>query len=382
MRLLSEAPFDIRTYFGNLVILYPEGRGELIAELRERLDHSGHVYHCCAVGGSLLQRGDGFDEIVGLLDRCECLIPVLDRAFLTDKTCGVARAMLWHFVGYMRASRRDAIVPFLPRGEGEERTDLRGTPLQGVDIMYDADTFMRKVPAKFSGKLLCYDYYENRRTNFYASKRIRFRCMSLSFDIYQEAFDNAREYYSDVTGLEMSEAGFDSYLERHLLCGCRVVSFGTESKLEPQMMVYKDEVHPYVADYPRTMVGKKSYRPADAEEWERGIRAHFTMDVLIPVHKLLGAYIKCYLTCPDSDCPVTMLLALLQPDFADGAIAPYDPDAYEEAGFWQDKYPAHTYVDERLNRLYFSLEFESDEPPMKADPSLCVGDTLDFVYPQ
>ena len=53
MRLLSEAPFDIRTYFGNLVILYPEGRGELIAELRERLDEvekGKEVYVICQSG--------------------------------------------------------------------------------------------------------------------------------------------------------------------------------------------------------------------------------------------------------------------------------------------------------------------------------------------
>jgi hypothetical protein len=103
-----------------------------------------------------------------------------------------------------------------------------------------------------------------------------------------------------------------------------VVSFGADTKLEPQMMVYRDEVHPYVQDYPKSLIGKKSYRRVTGDDKKnRDIRAELVMDVLIPVHKLLGAYLKCYITTTEAECPLSILSALLEPDFCDGHISKY-----------------------------------------------------------
>ena len=56
MKRISDSHFDIRDYFGDLVILYPEGYADPVASLRERPDISGHVYHCLAAGKSLLEK--------------------------------------------------------------------------------------------------------------------------------------------------------------------------------------------------------------------------------------------------------------------------------------------------------------------------------------
>lgn len=382
MKLLSDSQFDIREYYGNLVLLYPEGRADLIAPLRERLDISGHVYYCCAVGPSLLLKGSTFDDVVMLLDRCVCLIPVLTKELFDEENLIVC-SLYWYFIGYIRSKLQESIVPYIPADLVKEKPDLKGTPLQGIDIMYDVDTFMEKIPAKFATKLLCYNYYENKTTNFYAARRINFQCLRVYFRIYEQAFKNAKEYYNDITGYNRSDSEFDSYLENNLICGCRVVSFGAESRLEPQMMVYQDEVHPYITDYPKSLTGKKSYRRlTEKEREETGIRAEMTADVLIPVHKILGAYIKCYLTCPDADCPVFMLLALMEPDFTDGQISECDYDQYEDVSYWKGIYPAESHIDTRLNRLYFLLNFKTTQPLLTADPSLNVGETVDFIFPQ
>ena len=144
MKLLSDSHFDINKFYGNLVLLYPEGRRSLIESLEEQLELSGYVYYSKPVGPSLLQKGDAFDEIVSLLDRCVCLVPALDRALFEDEENSVIRSMFWYFIGYMRSKPHAAVVPFIPG----ERPDLKGSPLQGIDIMFDADTFMAELVDK------------------------------------------------------------------------------------------------------------------------------------------------------------------------------------------------------------------------------------------
>ena len=389
MKLLSDSNFDIRQYYGNLVILYSEGQFDLIKSLCERLDASGYVYQCCEIGSSMLMRGDAFRNTIKLLDRCACLVPVMSTELFEDKNI-LIRGMYWYFIGYIRSKLQESIVPYVPadafsenNGTVKKADVLKGTPLQGIDIMYDTDTFMNKIPSKFATKLLRYDYYENRTTNHYASKRIGFRRLSLGFKIYEKAFQNAKRLWADFTDREKTDSQFDKFIETELLCGCRVVSFGTDTKLEPQMMVYKDEIHPHVQDYPKSIIGKKSYHiMAGDDNKEKGIHAELTMDVLFPVHKLLGAYIKCYLTTTDSDCPVSILMALMEPDFCNGHVSKYKYNNFVNIDYWVKTYSSEVYADEKLKRLYFSLDIKRDEPLQAADPSLEVGKTLDYIYPQ
>lgn len=389
MKLISDSHFDIREHFGNLILLYPEGKEELVTDLKARLDPSGHVYHCRAVGKSLLLKGDAFDEIISLLDRCACLVPIFDGSLVAKgedaaQSNTVTRAMFWYFIGYLRAKLQDeAIVPYIPEKTKEAHEWLQGTPLQVAHAVYDPDVFMQKISEKFEKTLLRYNYYENKTTNYYASRRIDFHCLKVSFQIYEEAFQNALAYYSEITDRDHTEEEFDRYLESKLICGCRVVSFGSEARLTPQMMIYSDEIHPYIADYPRTLSGKKTYRLLSKEkQTQTGIRAELTADILIPVHKILGAYIKCYLACSDPESNVFMLLSLFEPDFTEGNISEYDDEALESAEQWTSRYPNDTFIDTELNRIYFSLRFETDEPPAAADPELRVGELLDYVYPQ
>ena len=44
MELLSNSKFDIKEYYGNIVIMYTEDSAEHVAHLRELLDYTGYAY--------------------------------------------------------------------------------------------------------------------------------------------------------------------------------------------------------------------------------------------------------------------------------------------------------------------------------------------------
>ncbi len=381
MQLLSDAQFDIRDYFGTLIIMYPESAAEAVEPLRARLDLSGHVYQCYAIGPSLAYRGDFMAELLAALDRCACFVPVITGALL-DKKNQPYFAMLWHAIGYIKAKTADSIVPFVPKGE---KVSLAGTPLQGLDILNDADVFFKTIGGKYASRLICNNYYENGTTNLYASRRIGYHCLNLCFRIYEEAFQNAKRYYKEYTSHRLSDGELDDMIREEIRCGCRVISFGAERDLPPQLQAYADEVIPRVSDHTRSLSGRKVYRKTTEEERERtGIRATLYIDLVVPVHKILGAYVKCYLTSLDGELPLGMLLSLLEPDFrADHEISPYDVDDFEDAAFWRERYPVGTHIDEGRARFYFELsDFERTEEAATPDPSQGIGDRMDFIFPQ
>ncbi len=379
MEILSNKRFEINEYCGNLLLIYLEEDAVSIAALCEMLDYAGYSYTCQPICASVLQRGDFVKDFCRTIDKCACFAPVMSKWLFCEENRRYC-ALFWYFIGYMRANSSESIVPL---SLTEPHAELGGTPLQGIDVMYDGETFLRTLADKFSGRILRNDYYENRSINHYAARRIYYRCLHLRFKIYEQAFQNAKEYYKEYSSRRVSDEDFDVYLQEKLLCGCRVISFGSEETLEPPMMLYKDEVHPYVADYPRTLVGKKSYSRMSAEKREQtGVRAELLMDILVPVHKLLGVYLKCYLSCQDGDIPVYMLLSLFESDFTGKPPADATGFVSEDNAYWYGVYPEKTYVDEKENRLYFPLGMISGLKELAPDPACGVGNTMDYIYPQ
>ncbi len=379
MKILSDMPFDIKDYYGDIVIVYPEDARATVKSITDKLDLTGHVYHTHILDRSSLTNRNYVNDMQLLLNGCSCFVPVFTSALFAPENM-VYRSMMWFFIGYMRAKSQDAIVPFVPNGE---ELSLSGTPLQGLDIMSSEEAFLNTLVGKYSSRLLCHNYYKNRKTNLYASKRIIYHCLKFRFKIYNEAFQNAKYLYKEYTSRRMNDAAFDAYIEDKLICGCKIISFGADEKLEPQMMIYKDEVHPDIDELPSTLMGKKIYRKlTESETEESGIRAELTVDVLVPVHKLLGAYIKTYLTFTDPNFPVQATLALMEGDFTDGDVTPFDELEYEKTEFWRDRYPYGLFIDEKLDRLYFSLDTQKPAEKLRPDPSLRVGDVVDYIYPQ
>lgn len=378
MELLSNSKFDIKEYYGNIVIMYTEDSAEQVAHLRELLDYTGYVYVCQPISRRTVERRNFAEEADRILSDCACFIPMLSRELMAEEN-QVFKSFFWYSVGYMRANYQESIIPLCLGGD---RIDLGGSPLQGIDIIFDTDTLMQTISDKFSSKLLRYNYYENRKVNLYASRRIFYRCIHLRFKIWESSFQNAKQYYREYTSHRISDGDFDEYLSENLICGARVISFGQEERLTPPLMPYRDEVHPYVTDYPKTIAGKKSYVLLTDEEREKtGVRAEFSIDVLLPVHRLLGTYFKCYFACREAECPVDFLLALLESDFTGNEAEDLGGELPEDISYFSEKYPDEVHIDEKLARFYFSIGLKSSEKT-HTDESLGVGNSIDYIYPQ
>ena len=155
-----------------------------------------------------------------------------------------------------------------------------------------------------------------------------------------------------------------------------------EEHLDPPLVPYRDEVHPYVTDYPKTIAGKKSYVLLTDEEREKtGVRAEFSIDVLLPVHRLLGTYFKCYFACRETECPVEFLLALLESDFTGTEAEDFGGEMPEDLSYWKSVYPKEVFIDEKLARFYFStgMTYITETHP---DAAFGIGDSIDYIYPQ
>ncbi len=384
MKLLSNAQFDIRNYYGTLVIVYPEGEGEWLVPLQEKLAMAGYDYRIHAIGPCLSMLNDDGKDLSDEFERCACFLPIITDTFLTEKFKPYY-AMLWHFIGLMAMKAPGATVPFIPVGA---KISLAGSPIQGLDVLNSIDEVMHTVSAKFAPKLICNNYYEDRVTNLYAARRIIYHRLCLRFHIYEEAFQNAKRMQREYTGHRISDDGMDDAIREQVLCGCRVVSFGRLDNLPPQMQAYRDEISPRISDYANELAGKRSYRLfSEDERMTKGIRAVLETEIMIPVHKLLGAYIKCYLTSVSHNLPTAVLLTLFEPDLCeDHKASEYDPDRMDDLSFWEKRYPIGTHIDNGGSRFFFELN-ELKRPEDSNEHSIPeerfgVGNRMDYIYPQ
>ena len=114
------------------------------------------------------------------------------------------------------------------------------------------------------------------------------------------------------------------------------------------------------------------------EQEETGVRAELTMNVLMPVHKILGTTFKCFVTLKNNKCPIYLLLALLEGDFI-GKAPEFKDNLSEENDFWMQIYPKESFIDQKNSRLYISTGLVSTK---NDDESLGVGGYNDYMYPQ
>ncbi len=371
--------FDIMDHCGNIVLLYLEEDREGVSALKKALDDSGYLYECREIGKNIIGHRDYAEDTERAMRSCSCLVVVVSNSFKKEENT-FYRGVFWYTVGYMRSGSQEAVVPISVSGKD---ISLAGTPLQGVDMIYSETELMDTIEERFSGKLMCNNYYDDPDINTYASKRIRYRCFKLRFKIYETAFQNAKQFYREYSSRRVTDSAFDAYIVENLICGCRVVSFGAEELLIPPMEPYRTEIKSCVADYPKVNVGKNIYSLKTEEEREEtGIRAEISIDVSVPVHKILGTCFKSYIDCRDSDCPVYFLLALLEGDFTEKEPVDYEGELPEDPEYWYGIYPEQTYIDERTERLYFTVGLRNSDKDIRPDPSAGIGEYTDYIYPQ
>ncbi len=375
MELISHNKFDLSKHCGHIVLLYVDTIDSKVAKIKDALEMAGFVYYSYPVSNTGKNISYNANEI---FDNCSCLISVFSEEFFKEENEFVKNQFFYH-IGYVSGLNKNSVLPFCL--EKSQNITLERTPLQKLDFITSIESLFDALNSRFSNKLLRYNYYSNYMVNKYATSRIFYRCLHLKFKIYDTAFQNAKIYYEDFFSRAISDNAFDEFLSENLICGCKIVSFGNDNHLTPQMIPYKDEVYARIDDYPQIISGKKTYTLLSKENQEKtGVRAELTMDILMPIHKLLGSYFKCYITSKQEKCPVFLLLSLFEGDFID-AQPEFRDNILEDAVYWQNIYSKETFVDEENSRFYFSIGLKSPNN-ITVDESLKVGDSLDYMFPQ
>ena len=144
-------------------------------------------------------------------------------------------------------------------------------------------------------------------------------------------------------------------------------------------------MHPDISELPQALLGKTSYDLLDAKERDiTGVHAEYRSEVLVPVHKLFGVYLKPYLKLQDAD-----LFGILAPLFApdlfsfDITAAPMQAD-FEDLSFWKQTYPSSMFINEEKRRLYFTFDFDdtTNRKRLHPTPEMGIGAQADYIFPQ
>lgn len=380
MEFLANVPYDLRAQYGHLIVLGLESEEEKSEPLRRALDMAGYPYLYFPLSEHAMSRSEYFKEICAALDRCACLIPVFGDTFWLPES-QYLRNLMWFAVGYVRAVAAGACIPLLL---SENRGALSGSPLKNANILFDHEQVLETLRARYHSKLLKNNYYRDYQVNLYASRRIMYRRIAMKFRIYESAYRYVTDILSESYGSNIYRR-FDHFLEQNLSCGCKIISFGCDNAVEPQLEPFRQEMHPDISELPQVLLGKTSYDLLEAKERDiTGVHAEYRCEVLVPVHKLFGVYLKPYLKLKDAD-----LFGILAPLFApdlfsfDITTAPAQAD-FEDLSFWKQAYPSSMFINEEKRRLYFTFDFEdtTNRKRLQPTPEMGLGTQADYIFPQ
>ena len=381
MDVISNSPYDVRAQYGHLILVCLGTDEQKCQQLQQELSRAGYAYLFFPISEETLSRRDYLSEVTKALDTCSCLIPVITDG-LFQKETQIYRNVFWFAVGYMHAKRSGAILPFLCEGEGRP---LSSTPLKNANLAGCAADVIKTLEHKFSNKLMKSHYYDNYLLNFYAYKRILYRRVTLKCRIYEDAFRRIYEAMEYEWGSGYSESKLDRFLASNLMCAYKVLSFGCDNALEPQFEPYREEIHPSENGLASSIICNSTYSVLDDDDRSAtSVHAEIEIEAIVPVHKLFGVYLKCYLKLRQADY-FWMLPTLFSRDIGKYDFSsPPDDDQLEDPSYWKSIYPKNTHLDFRKGRLYFSLGLErlNAEKSIILTPEMGVGETADYIFPQ
>ena len=380
MDVISNSPFDMRSQYGHLILVCLGSDEQKCVELQRELNRAGYAYLFFPISEETLSKRDYLGEVTKALDGCSCLIPVITEGLFAEET-QVYRNVFWFVEGYMHAKRSGSIVPYLCEGDGRQ---LSYTPLKNANLAMSAAEVVKTLENKFSDSLMKSHYYDNYLLNFYAYNRIIYRRVTLKCRIYENAFKRIAEAMEYEWGAG-SESKLDRFLSANLMCAYKVLSFGCDNAVDPQLEPYREEIHPSENGLASSIVCKSSYNVLDDDERAAtGIHAEMDVEVVVPVHKLFGVYFKCYMTLRQPDY-FWMLPTLFSKDLGKNPLTVLpDDDELESPSYWNNIYPENTFVDFRKSRLYFSLGLErlNAAKSIILTPEMGVGKHADYIFPQ
>ena len=380
MDIISNSPYDVRSQYGHLILVCLGSDEQKTIALQRELNRAGYSYLFFPISEDTLLKRDYMAEITKSLDTCSCLIPIITDGLFAEET-QIYRNVFWFVEGYMHAKYQNSIVPFICEGDGHQ---LSYTPLKNANLAKTPDEVIKTLENKFADRLMKSHYYDNYLLNYYAYNRILYRRVKLKCRIYENAFQRIREAmeYEWGTG---SEAKLDRFLSSNLMTQYKVLGFGCDNAIDPQLEPYRDEIHPSESGLLSSIICKSSYTVLDDDIRDAtGIHAEIDIEIVIPVHKLFGVYFKCYMTLRQPDY-FWMLPTLFAHDLGNQelSVMPTD-DELESPSYWKGVYPENAYVDFKRSRLYFSLGLErrNTEKSIILTTEMGVGMHADYIFPQ
>jgi len=380
MELISNALYDLRSNYGHLIMVCLGADEQKCQPLQLELSKAGYAYTFFPISQDTLSRRDYLSKITEALDSCSCLIPVITDGLFADESV-IYRNIFWFVIGYIQAKGNGGIVPYLAEGDGMH---LSVTPLKNANLATTGTEVVKTLEHKYSHRLMKSQYYDNYLLNYYASKRILYRRLTLKCKIYEDAFQHIRQAMEYEWGTA-AETKLDRFLATNLMCAYKVLGFGTENALEPQLEPYREEMHPNENGFASSVICKSAYNVVDSAECElTGVHAELDIEVVVPVHKLFGVFFKCYLSIKQADY-FWMLPVLFSQDIGklQASLLP-DDDEMEDPKYWSNVFPENVYANFRKGRLYFSLGLErhNTSKSITLTPEMGVGGTADYIFPQ
>ena len=365
MKLLENVPFDITEYCGNLIVTYLSDDRKIVEDLFLKLDSLGYEYIKNEVGRHTVMKNSYIDDIEESLSQCGCYLLYLPKSF-DDERNRALRNNIWYQIGMLQARRPGIVVPFM---NPDSRTDLSHGPLQKTKVI-DYDKIVSTFNERFRSVIARNEYFEDDEMNEYTRDRINYRRLEISLDVTVEDFENAKEMFSYRNDTDdITDDEFIGILRDNMVCGARLLSFGNEGRLTTNLLPYSDEINTiYNKDYPESFSCKHVF-VKDGKRKD-GKMGEYKLEVILPIHKLLGVNFKTFVGVNKSDkdrgsnciLEIEMIEALFRSNF--------------------DENSDLVKIAER-ECLYFCIPvYDEEKFPIRPELEGKLGSYSDYLYPQ
>ncbi len=356
MKILSNTPFDITEYCGNLIVTYLSDDKNAVQPLLEFLQKNGYEYIENEVGLHTIIKNAYLSNIQQELSSCGCYLLYLSPSLDLPEN-RVLRNSVFYQVGFLEARRQQIVVPYM---DPDKKIDLSKTPLQAADVIDSTQDVLEMLGPgddRFRSVIMQNNLYADEDLNILTRDRIEYRRLILTLDIYKNDFKNAYDTFRSRTNdLSMTEQEFFNALQYHMTCGVRVLSFGTEDKLTTHLSPYANEQKCLdTVDFPTNFVCSHMYK--EDSNLGEDILGTYTLEFIIPIHKLLGVNFKPFIRA-EKPLETDILQMLFATDFTQEHDVQTNGDG-----------------------IYFSLCFPN-ATPSPFNSALNIGTVADYLYPQ
>lgn len=354
MRLVSNVPFDVTEYCGHLIVTYLSEDKDEVANFLDELRAKGYHFEENAINLHTILNTTRVAEMEEHLEDCGCYILCLTSHFAKPSWRALCNH-IWFQIGVLEARHPGSVIPY--KAPAAPFIDLSGEPLQRPHIIDKVEELEKVFDGRFRSTLAKCNFYEDEELNRTVRRRLGYTKMEIALQIKKSVFEETLAIYNKNFRKNLDKDGFLRVLRDNLSCGARLISFGSEERLNTHLLPYREEMHTVTnIDYPINFSCKHVFKP----EKEKGeLLGEYWLEIILPIHRLLGVNFKCFIK-GNKNLPIQCLKKLFDPNF----LPENDAKMIENS-----------------NKLYFSLDFPNKES-FEISEELGIGKQADYLFPQ